>query len=773
MKFDTLKDEYTLPDDPLMYHLRRSAKGEDSAEQPCSLQEGISLLLAFIQANWLGPLTPIHQEGLKTLPNFDLAEQLSSDGQTPYHLLRAPTYLLKSCAILSHLPPSPTQDLWLKRAYFCWQRSLEGRSQTLMDVILKDFSFTTVSETFESITKHSTEEEDVLQMLERVKHLIYYGREGKAWSLLQECSAKADFHHSFIGALGRRTRYQSHDVTQLTLDVFGSGSANTGSTTTTQYEENEGPTDIALNDDLLLDRPSFNEEKEKTISQIGKAILLTNTEFLSTFNAKDNEVLAKASSIMENIIPPPSKSVDEDWSLLSHSLQLRSKLEESINRKVERAAFQVEALVNQFYSKMVPFWQRLSPFFFTMKVGMDWELDIDRGSLFFSLGSYRSAAKVFEARGIWDRWIECMICLGENERALKCLEAEIAATVSAPNSGMHCAKLLCILGDLKGQASGCPAGPVYYERAWSVSGKRYPRAQRSLAIHHLKAGRTVDGIGCLRKALEINALSGESWHLLGCALLDTQDWTSALQAFGRCVMIGDDGEAWNNMCTCHLNLAKEDPKHEEEAFSCLKEASKILSESPKTFGNLFRLSMCQGKIVEASLALERLIDIHFRNSLPVPEISDNLSGVHQLILAMQALSGRDGESKEFLRSLRVNISRILEGTLCTEMSTKPIYWKMCILFSKACSLPLEESVEFGFKALRACDDGVSGGGLISTKASLDQRIEIINGLEEDILKLGSKEKMIQFLGIKESFIDLLKRRGEGEPMLSLMENKNK
>lgn len=754
MNFEKLKTEFTLPDDPLLFLLRRSHNNnKEEEEEDNTLKEGILFLLAFIQANWLGPLTPIHQEGLKTLRNFDLLEELTSDGQIPYHLLRAPFFLHKSIAILTSLPSSPQQILWSHRAHFCWQRCLEGKSEYLRNTLLGS-------------NENHISSPDVLFDLERAKVLIYYEKEKEAKILLEECSLKANFEHSFFGSLGRRTRFQSFDVSQLTLKASGGHSIgdsllSNGVATQTKkiFEENEGPIDIALNDDHLLERPLLtNLISNERISFIGKSILLANSEFISTFNAKDQEVLAKASSILERIIPPPNESFHEDWSLLTHSLLLRSKLEEGINRKVERAAFQIEALVNQFFSKKVPFWERMTPFFFCVMVAMDWELDIHLASLFHSLGSYRSAAKVFEARGIWDRWIECMISLGENDRALSCLEAEISSS-----TGLKCAKLLCILGDLKN------GDPSYYREAWKVSGERYPRSQLLLAIHHLKVNETDDAIVCLKKSLEINSLSLECWHLLGCAFLSKEDWKSSLQAFGRCVIINDDGEAWNNMCTCHLNLSREEgnSKHEEEAFSCLKEASKILSENSKTFGNLFRLSMHQGKFIEASLAYERLIDIHFKNGSRVPEIEDDLSGLRQLILALEGLSKRSGESKDFIRSLRKNIERILEGTLCTEMSMKPCYWKMCLFFSKSASLPLEEAIEFGFKALRSCDVGVGG----QIEEIIDERIEIINSLEEDIIKLGCKEKLSQLEFLKTSLKDLIHAKSL-KPKQNLKENKN-
>jgi hypothetical protein len=75
------------------------------------------------------------------------------------------------------------------------------------------------------------------------------------------------------GALGKRTKFQSQDFAQLTLDVEkSSGDANVvkidESRLILPLDESQMPTDIKLDDEVRLHRIKFQEEQRQQVSDL-------------------------------------------------------------------------------------------------------------------------------------------------------------------------------------------------------------------------------------------------------------------------------------------------------------------------------------------------------------------------------------------------------------------------------------------------------------------------------------------------------------------------
>lgn len=94
-------------------------------------------------------------------------------------------------------------------------------------------------------------------------------------------------------------------------------------------------------------------------------------------------------------------------------------------------------------------------------------------------------------------------------------------------------QLWCILGDIT-QDERC------YETAWSMSGSRLVRAQRSLGSLLLRRGEYARSIECFQRVVAINPVYAAVWFSLGCAAMHIGQWTLAATALQRAVTLNPD-----------------------------------------------------------------------------------------------------------------------------------------------------------------------------------------------------------------------------------------
>ena len=138
---------------------------------------------------------------------------------------------------------------------------------------------------------------------------------------------------------------------------------------------------------------------------------------------------------------------------------------------------------------------------------------------FVSIGAVRTALEIFTRLELWEDVVSCHQLLQEPSKAESVLQRLLEASPTSP-------KLHCLLGDIRNE-------PALYEKAWVLSGYRYARAMRSLAVHSFKAQNYHKAVECYQKALAINPLFENSWFVMGCAALRMEDWDVAVKAFHR------------------------------------------------------------------------------------------------------------------------------------------------------------------------------------------------------------------------------------------------
>lgn len=110
----------------------------------------------------------------------------------------------------------------------------------------------------------------------------------------------------------------------------------------------------------------------------------------------------------------------------------------------------------------------------------------------------------------------------------------------------NAARLWCILGDIEDD-------PSHYTRAWTLSGGRFSRAQRSLAEHYIQRKDFNSARDAYKAAVHVNRFSSEMWSRLGDIHLRLGEAPDAAEAFSRAISAasdvsgGEDARTWSNL----------------------------------------------------------------------------------------------------------------------------------------------------------------------------------------------------------------------------------
>ncbi|ORY70493.1 uncharacterized protein BCR38DRAFT_320480, partial [Pseudomassariella vexata] len=196
-------------------------------------------------------------------------------------------------------------------------------------------------------------------LLEKANAQIMLGNDAKAKEALRQATELSGFVFALSGALGKRTRFQETSTSQLVVLAKSNEEANNGDKTS----ERVVPNALPLNNDTLLERISFNTggdtvqaesnlptqledltpENQPQLKAQDQMILLTEATIKDTFSPAD-------SLTAEEVLPFAVRVIDDkpvNWQIYTHALLVRSRIELSRSRTLERAVLQMQAVVDQ------------------------------------------------------------------------------------------------------------------------------------------------------------------------------------------------------------------------------------------------------------------------------------------------------------------------------------------------------------------------------------------------------------------------------------------
>lgn len=469
------------------------------------------------------------------------------------------------------------------------------------------------------------------------------------------------------------------------------------------------PPNLDLNDDTLLESINFSDiqqapagDNEPDISPSLAALDPSNQPLLQPL---DSIILLAYASSITNTSPSDGLTREEtlpyalrvlqqgssNWQIYTQALLVRSRIEGYKSRSVERSVLQLQALVDQIIvetggrehvdgkdvdsapssflpkpepSDSAPVLERLR-FIHQLVSPTRWELEAELASRWVSLGSLHTALEIYQRLQMWAEVALCWAATDREDKARKIIRQQLYMPADQPwtedipehitstdddNLNIDnwtqerdpfppdAPRLWCILGDLENS-------PSAYEKAWDQY--RYPRAQRSLGKYYFKQGDLKKADEAYAKSLSVNALNHSTWFSLGCVRLQLEDWTGAVEAFGRAIKIEDqDAESWSNLAAALLQMPTEvsvnnadkssgepmsteddedistannppaDPqKHIKEAFTALKRAAALKRDSHRIWQNLLNVSvkLSPSPYADILLAQTRLIDLRSKS----------------------------------------------------------------------------------------------------------------------------------------------------------------
>jgi tetratricopeptide (TPR) repeat protein len=611
------------------------------------LVAGIAALNVFIQVNWTGPLVDLEPHHLVAASEPDAIQKfaltyLSADSEEVYHLAPHLGFLVIALTIfrvLSEKASLESAPWWYARAVFTQQKLLDEGANSLREIMVQLYQ-----RVLECIPKENSE---LLTRCHLEVGLVHhwYGMDKEAYEEFQVSQACSGFSWNVTGAMGRRTKHQQFDVSQLVI-VAESKKRN---------EDGESdkihPETLALNDDTLLEKIALNDDesagKQGNLQVIDQCLLLAYCSNVKNTNPDHGITAEQMKPYVSRVLDNPN-----NWMVYTMALLLRSRLESNKSRTVERSVLQLQALVDQIKVEDSTVQERLA-YFYQILIPSKWEMERELAKRFISLGVLRSALEIFERLQLWEDVISTYQMLDQPEKAKKTLLSLLEEQPKSP-------KLWCILGDIE-------QNPEHWHKAWEISGRPFARAMRSLGAYHYRREEFKESIESYENAMKLNPLFENSWFIMGCAAIQISEWDTGVRAFGRAVGLdAENAEGWNNLASIYIRQDKKG-----DAFYALKQATKLKFENWKMWQNLLYVCIDIGEFAEAILAMQRIVDIRWEKVRDQAVDTDVLS----LIIDGVTKNVRDIHDKEAGRLAR-HVQNLLENVILSRITNSPDLWRI-------------------------------------------------------------------------------------------------
>ncbi|KAF5025930.1 hypothetical protein F66182_1965 [Fusarium sp. NRRL 66182] len=201
-------------------------------------------------------------------------------------------------------------------------------------------------------------EDKVRFLVEAANNYILLGRDDKAKEALKEASQISGLEYALSGALGKRTKFQEHSISQLVV-LAKSGAEQRAD----HVDEEAKPDALQLNDDTLHEEIQFSKEQngadkkdslpaaltdlspddQPQLSPLDQIILLTEATLKDAFSPLDTLTSAEVLPYAVRVLADKSTN----WQIYTQALLVRSRIEVHRSRTVERGVLQLQAVADQ------------------------------------------------------------------------------------------------------------------------------------------------------------------------------------------------------------------------------------------------------------------------------------------------------------------------------------------------------------------------------------------------------------------------------------------
>jgi len=585
---------------------------------------GLASLYAFLQSTVTGPPLPFNSADV-LLPHDDsnlttaqvrtaLVASLGTDGVAAYSLIPSPELFVLAQVTLGWEPFQKNVKcaFWAKlRMDFVHQRLLSEPAPSLQKTIYEGLG---AVESLVLFFGQGIEDLHAHFLLERAAIHTHHGLDKKARADLDQATSERKFEFALTGLMGKRTKFQQKDTSQLLVLARSAGSR-----TDNAFSKNASkPENLDLNDDTLLESISFTSTDIKNESSLPAELASLDPANQPMLDPLDSVILLSLASSITNTNPADGLTREEtipyatrvleggssNWQVYTQALLVRSRIEGYKSRTMERGLLQLQALVDQVIAEtsgpdavtttsdpntneqVTSFLPRAKEadsalvserlrYVFSLCSPSRWELESELAARWVSVGGLRSALEIYERLQMWAEAALCWAATEKEEKARRIVRRQLYHATNGSDETAdldeeewkgverdpppsEAPRLYCILGDLDNNLS-------MYEKAWEVSGKRYARAQRSLGQRYIAQRDYEKAAEAYSLSLKTNALNHTAWFALGCAYLELQRFKDAVEAFSRCVQLDDqDAEAWSNLAAALLHLRPKSSAYSSE-----------------------------------------------------------------------------------------------------------------------------------------------------------------------------------------------------------------
>ncbi|KAJ6536540.1 hypothetical protein DFH09DRAFT_1042744 [Mycena vulgaris] len=700
--------------DMKLINLRGPIADDPTDDDAIRLILAVACLHAFIQINWTGPDLDFKIVDVLQTTSPDVTEEsLNQRAVSELAYGGEPAYHLTQCAVLLRLAQlllgvesqnCPSVPWWKLRVALSHQQILD-EPVPLPPVIIS---------ALEPLALVYISDSELSGRLELEQGLLQHqvSQDKLAAEYFVKAARATGMEYELTGALGKRTKFQQNELSQLVLlaesQLKIEDSSADSASVETPSTGGQVPETLALNDDTLLEQTAFTSSSpsaharlshldpsgQPALHPLDQSILLAMCLNVKNTSPVHGLTAEQMSPYVARVITHP-----RNWSVHTMALLLRARLESTRTRTVERATLQLQALIEQMPTADAPVAERLL-YAHALPLPSKWEMERELATRFLSLGAVRSALDIFERLEMWEEAVKCWQAMERRDMGVAIVrdllegrKAEADVVIARGKAGTEArrismdttreAKLWCLLGDLE------PENAVaHYERAWDISEQTAGRAMRSLGGYYFARAEYPAAIACLKKAVAINPLLSRSWFILGCACMRVEEWPDAKAAFGRCVAIDEeDGESWSNLASMYMRMGTDNKMIDDSAdgsaavsfenkllaFRALKQGLRSTYENWRMWYNYMIVSIEVGELAEACRALGRVIESRGADAVDEDVVERLVNAVTHGPTAEEAEADQDpaamnpNEGRNLLRPVK----HLLDDIVLPRLSSSP------------------------------------------------------------------------------------------------------
>jgi tetratricopeptide (TPR) repeat protein len=683
-----------------------------------ALWTGAAALNIFVQSNYTGP--ELREEDVKAvISSLVLAEEqgsasiLSIDGELPYPRSSHPSALVIACAILDSLQDQglSTTEWWCSRAVVAHARlllvpgrspSLWKRAQGLFSRVLSEFGgcageMGTRAWLEWGMAQHHFEDPS------KGKHSFERAR--------QACGLEVEVS----GALGRRTKYQQTPHAQLVLKTTSRAAGGAAAVEDVVPEGAQGKCSIdnlelgkslakpvnAEGDEAVVRRTEHGQDchlledvafeagedlDTSTLSPLDLCVILALCLDTKNQNPRDGLTNEQMGPYVAAVLRRPG-----NWMIYSTGLLQRAWIDFERPHAMERAALQLQALLDQHTTRLTitqaalsavesaaPAEQRLDHIH-GITYPPRWELLRDLALRYMHIGVYGSAAEILSSLEMWDEAVQCYTAMDLPGKA----EAIVQERLSSPDTATP--QMWCALGDLK-------LDPDCYVKSWELSGGRYARAKTALGRLYFSRGEYEEAIGHFTDAVTATPLLPGSWFTMGAAYMRLSRWDDALKAFTRVVQQRpEEGEAWGNCGAVHLRR-----KDWASAAAAFTEGLKHQRDNWRMWENQITALMHLDRWGEVVYAMHKILDLREKHNKPLD--------VPVLALLVDAVIRDEGGAgdvgQDGLPHLASRAAELL-GRIASTVKCDEHFWEVYAVFNAGMKRGINREIECREKQCRS------------------------------------------------------------------------